>query len=880
MILHRIRIRNFRGTRDREIRLGPGVTVVEGPNEIGKSSIAEALNLMLEEKATSRKAQVRAIQPVDREAGPEVEAEIATGPYRLVCRKRFLRSAETVLQLQQPRAESLTGDDAHQRLQEILAETLDLDLWKALQIQQGTGIVQAGLADSRSLAAALDAAAGGAGGVDDDGGLFERVRREYERHFQPRQGGERLTPAVEAALEESLRDAGALEDALGRLDEDVRLSERLSREARDLDREAPRLAAELRERERQWADLGRLRSDLERVGERERNADLEAETARRRLEDRQALVSGLEEARARLQRIHSRSQELEVRTRAAVQGLERADAEEGAARALAREAERAALLAEADCLHLRRLREQSVLARRIGRLQELEAAARAARDRLAGSTLDEGAVEELRQAEFALRRARDRLAEGGPRLGLTALDDVELEVDGDRLVLRNGDERSLPVSAPLTLALPGRIRIRVDPGSSLEALQSAREQAGETLDGLLARHGMASVEEAIRLGADLAQARTELQVTEGRIAAEEAGERLGLLQDRMAALEAESSRYLAARPAETDLAASEADAEQLRAAAQAARERARAALEAATTARAGALRERDLAAAELQRALDDTREAEARARSLAERLEATRGETGDEALVLALESAEQRRAGLDRERRLLVRELAELNADKVEALREAGQAAVAENEKARRDNERERVAVRARLEQQQEAGLYERLEQVRARAEHQREELNRLRREAAAIRRLFETLRAERDAARRAYVRPLTERIESLGRILFDPSFAVTLDDDLQIEARTLGGLTVPFQDLSKGTQEQMVILARLAAAMVVGGDEGVPLMLDDTLGYSDPERLRAMGPALARAGRSGQLIILTCTPERFRYIPGASVQRLTAADG
>jgi uncharacterized protein YhaN len=73
-------------------------------------------------------------------------------------------------------------------------------------------------------------------------------------------------------------------------------------------------------------------------------------------------------------------------------------------------------------------------------------------------------------------------------------------------------------------------------------------------------------------------------------------------------------------------------------------------------------------------------------------------------------------------------------------------------------------------------------------------------------------------------------------------------------------------------------MLARLAAARVVAGDDGVPLILDDALGHSDPDRLAAMAAAIGCGPAECQVIVLTCYPDRFRGIPGARVERLSAA--
>ena len=68
---------------------------------------------------------------------------------------------------------------------------------------------------------------------------------------------------------------------------------------------------------------------------------------------------------------------------------------------------------------------------------------------------------------------------------------------------------------------------------------------------------------------------------------------------------------------------------------------------------------------------------------------------------------------------------------------------------------------------------------------------------------------------------------------------------------------------------------ARLAAALTVAEDGGVPVILDGTLGNTDPERLRSMGAVLGRVAESCQILILTCSPERFRSLGDVRVVRL-----
>jgi uncharacterized protein YhaN len=136
-------------------------------------------------------------------------------------------------------------------------------------------------------------------------------------------------------------------------------------------------------------------------------------------------------------------------------------------------------------------------------------------------------------------------------------------------------------------------------------------------------------------------------------------------------------------------------------------------------------------------------------------------------------------------------------------------------------------------------------------------------------------MREERDKARRAYVAPLKERIEYLGRLVFDESFQVEINEELLIASRTANGVTVPFDSLSGGTKEQLSLIFRLACSMIVAKDGGTPVILDDALGYTDPDRLRLMGAVLAKAAKECQIVIFTCVPDRYGNIGEATVVSL-----
>jgi uncharacterized protein YhaN len=110
---------------------------------------------------------------------------------------------------------------------------------------------------------------------------------------------------------------------------------------------------------------------------------------------------------------------------------------------------------------------------------------------------------------------------------------------------------------------------------------------------------------------------------------------------------------------------------------------------------------------------------------------------------------------------------------------------------------------------------------------------------------------------------------------VFGRTLEVELDDDLCISRRTLGGVTLDFLDLSTGAKEQLGVISRLACASIVAADGGAPVIFDDALGWSDPRKLDRMGAVISMAGRSCQIIVLTCTPGRYASVGNATVVQL-----
>lgn len=112
MRVHRLRLWDVKGVRERTVDFPEaGVVVIAGPNEVGKSTLVEALDRLLDPKAkaTSHAAAVRKLQPVGRDVGPRVEAELTLGGQRVRFAKRWLREPMTTLDVLSPAAASCTN---------------------------------------------------------------------------------------------------------------------------------------------------------------------------------------------------------------------------------------------------------------------------------------------------------------------------------------------------------------------------------------------------------------------------------------------------------------------------------------------------------------------------------------------------------------------------------------------------------------------------------------------------------------------------------------------------------------------------------------------------------------------------------------------------
>ena len=153
---------------------------------------------------------------------------------------------------------------------------------------------------------------------------------------------------------------------------------------------------------------------------------------------------------------------------------------------------------------------------------------------------------------------------------------------------------------------------------------------------------------------------------------------------------------------------------------------------------------------------------------------------------------------------------------------------------------------------------------------------HRLRHEADTLQLLRETLRLAGDEASRTFLGPVTQRAARyVNRIL--PGCDLSFDEDMGLQTIRRNGIDEACGDLSRGTQEQLAVLTRLAFAdLLLEQDVPVSLILDDPLVYSDDGRLEVMTDILLEAAKRMQVVLLTCRAKAFRHLAG---HRITIAD-
>jgi|GEM_PF-315036 len=189
------------------------------------------------------------------------------------------------------------------------------------------------------------------------------------------------------------------------------------------------------------------------------------------------------------------------------------------------------------------------------------------------------------------------------------------------------------------------------------------------------------------------------------------------------------------------------------------------------------------------------------------------------------------------------------------------------------------------LESQGVTDPQEQLAFARAKLAEAEERLQNEERQGKAKLLLSDLFQAEQQKHSARFTQPLVTKIADYLRPVFGRSIDVQLNNEnlkftgLGLNRRDNDQGAVDFDSLSAGAREQLAAAVRLAIAELLaeGSDGCLPVVFDDAFAYSDPVRVEALQAMLDLAANRGlQVIVLTCNPLDY-YRLGASEVALSA---
>ncbi len=882
MILKDIWLKNYRGVVDRHVEFHPnGVTLIVGPNEIGKSSIIEAIDLLFEQFDSSTKQAVRATQPVGRDVATEITLRAETGPYEFTYSKRFHRDKQTQLEIHAPKIERLSGRAAHDRMLAILSETMDDALWKALRVQQGSGITQASLIQSHSLRNALDQAAGGGASTERESDLYAAVKEESELHYSETGNERGALKQVKAEHKDIQIRLSEAQSALAAIEHDVAQYEHLERQQNRLEEQEARDYKAIQELKEKLAQVEKLEREIHDLRSQHELAKSRLETIQLQRTERREKAKRVDQKREELSNAEQiclllQSEESDLNavltTRIADSNRLRLNVEREQRETELRQRAAEYLRDKQDAAHLNNRIEQFIRARR-DHVHADEA--------IANIFMTDEVMQQLRTQNDAIIKATAARDLKAPEAHINATKELDLQVTGRETErITEGQERLIRVTNPITIQIPGYIQIQITPGTSLDKVTKELMKTEQQMNQLLTEHSVKNVSDAESKLQQRKMAEQSKREAESRMRDALGEDTFEHLQEQEARIKDRIDTFHAVWPPGRPLSQhlSEAQSELNEATLRLAQAR---------TELQDSEREQDKLQtvteqknAQYRKELERRQVLQEQLAEDAQSLESARNQMTDEALESSEEAgirdAESWQKQLDTQRDRLEQMQPEAVREHAEHTRRLRESRKVEGARTKEDL----LRLRGRLEKVESDGVFETVEELQSRLANKETELANITARAAAARYLYELMKEAREVSYRSYRRPLQEQIVALGRKVYGSTFSVELTDELTIHERIIDHTPVPYESLSAGTKEQLTLMTRIAAAQLVSRDGAVPVFIDDALGFTDDQRLLWMAVFLEQLGRTQQIIILTCNRDRYQRIQPVTIVDLGGSNG
>lgn len=865
---------------------GPGLNILAAPNEHGKSTLVRAAARCLFDRHTTRADEIRGLQPAGTDLAPEVTVEFTMGQRRFQLRKRFLQNPESALAEWREGAwrEMANGDASDQSVFDMLVASQPgrgaskPEHWGLLRYLWARQDEPArwpewdnasGERIRRCLAKVeLDP------GIDRVlAGLLDEAQTVFTPTGQVKKGGELF--AVQQQLEQLEAELAGVKQRIASVEAQQETHRLLGIELVQLRESAARNGAEAQRLQEALASLALTRQELaaaqeqfDRASSRLQEIDLDVQRLAALRKSAEDAGPKQEALRERLKQIAAEEEEIQNRCRGAGEELARLEQER---QRLGAETARWRAL-----LKWRELEAQVAAGRtRLAKINAIEGElAEKKRARTLVPALTQKQLESLRTLDCEVRELEIQLRSAGLEIELAPAAPAQVRAETERGLAELPADKAAPAVVHAhrraRIELPGWGVITVTSGAreprELEAkLAAAQEQLRQLRDKLgVPSHEKA--EEFFHLGKDLdreikglhKQAHDLLETHES---AQAFGNAVAALEARLA----DMARQLdPIQPGESSLtaAALEGRVTSSEAATQAMEQRVRH----ASTERQnleqrinGLLRERGEVQTQAAEIKGELERACAQIQSIEQRY--PQG--------LESERTTARQSFVQAEARLAVSK-AKLppDADRFPERRDRAVRAAADAEQSCHVKSAEMNRLEGALGTIAAAGLFSHAADLEERIASVRARLTALRRRAHAARFLDALIRRRKAAAVRTVLAPLEKRLSaSFAELTGEQHREVFLDESLAIlgvgRSRAEREL-VPFESLSQGAKEQLLLCLRAAAAVELAATEPQTLILDDVLVNTDPIRQTRVLDFLAQLAQRVQVLVLTCHPERY----------------
>ena len=884
MLIQRIAVRNFRKHLAGVVidDLEPGLTVIAGDNEEGKSTILKALQAALFDRHNLSGRATDDMLPFGSKVRPEIDVDFEIGQIRYRLKKGFHQSPSAWLESD---GRHWQDDSAEERLRELLgfsppgrgaAKEEHRGLSGLLWVEQGRAFAPLepkNLGDDArdALREAIAGEIGQVTGGERGRNLLAAVQNVCDEYYTPQTGREKSVlkdarSAAEAASGEYARLAGELSQYDAQVDRLEKLKRMLTlyestgqlANAQDDLKKAQKAAKELEDLESQ---IGTASAEL-------RTAEGTLELARSKLKHRQDDAKRWTDVETEARNAERKFADLDEELRVTGTVYEQADGNLKSARsALAgAKSERQTALRE-----LKRA-EATValkdLTDKLEQAQKIDTGIAQDREVVAGIRIDEKQLQALKENESELDRQKAALEAIATTLDFSPDGNQSVRIDGKELAIG----KPCRITEKTSLELEGFGRLDVTPGGDdIRTRRDKVEELENKLKNDLAQWQHRSVgeaEEAFRQKSDKLKEIENAKTLLTGIAPAGLDELRNAVTGRrqeLAACTSDSAIPPAsieeAKKVEAEAASKEAEVEAEQSAAERewrGRQETLSNVREKWTELKSSLRLRKQDKERLTEKLDHDRRIQSDA-DLEHAVEvASRGRDRQTETLQSLEERRERlspdsvRGELDRAREACSNLKDQIDKDK-------GQA---------RDLE---IELRTMGQQ----GLGEQVEQKRKEREAAKQELERLDFDAKAWRLLRDSLQEAEHKARETFLAPVQERLQPYLNLLFPSTNLLLAEDGLEIKSLRRGDVEEPFASLSIGAREQVAVLVRLALADLLP-EKGKPvaLILDDALVNCDADRFKRMGAALRRAAEHVQILILTCHEARYQML-GAKTVRL-----